>query len=40
MVKSKLQEYLGIYFNGLQYVKGLNEMDPIQARIPFDLNIH
>lgn len=40
MVKSKLQEYVGEYFNGLQYIKGLKEMDPIQARIPFDLNIH
>lgn len=40
MVKSKLQEYIGEYFNGLQYIKGLKEMDPIQARIPFDLNIH
>ena len=40
MVKSQLKEYLGIYFNGLQYLKGLEEMDPVQARLPFDLNIH
>lgn len=40
MVKSQLKEYLGVYFNGLQYLKGLEEMDPVQARLPFDLNIH
>lgn len=39
MVKRKLQKELGEYFTKFQFLKNLGNTDPIQARLPFDLNI-
>lgn len=39
MVKSKLQNELGEYFTKFQFLKNLENADPVQSRLPFDLNI-
>ncbi|MGP1437210.1 MAG: signal peptide peptidase SppA [Phocaeicola sp.] len=39
MVKDKLQNELGEYFTKFQFLRNLRNTDPIQARLPFDLNI-
>ncbi len=38
-IQSELQETMGDYYHIFQWMKNLNNMDRIQARIPFEFNI-
>ena len=38
-IKSCLQERLGVYFNGFNFLKNIRNIDRLQARMPFDLSI-
>ena len=38
-INSKAEQVFGPYYNGVQLLRQVEQMDQIQARIPFDLNI-